>query len=68
VDPRDAQVFVDGYYVGTVDDFDGGRGLPLESGPQRIEMRAEGYEPLVVEVRILPGETITYEGELTPLP
>ena len=68
VEPRHAQVFVDGYFVGTVDDFDGGRGLPLESGPQRIEIRADGYESLELGVRILPDETITYEGELTAAP
>jgi hypothetical protein len=68
VKPRDAQVFVGGYFVGTVDDFDGGKGLPLESGPQSIEIRAAGYEPLEIEVRILPDETITYEGDMTPVP
>jgi hypothetical protein len=67
VEPRDAQVFVEGYFVGTVDDFDSGRGLPLESGPQDIEIRADGYEPLQLQVRILPNETITYEGDLTPV-
>ncbi len=67
VQPRNAQVFVDGYFVGTVDDFDGGRGLPLESGPQRIEFRAEGFESMEIQVRILPNETITYEGVLTPM-
>ena len=68
VEPRHARVFVDGYYVGTVDDFDGGRGLPLESGPQSIEIRADGYESLQLQVRILPDETITYEGDLTAAP
>ena len=68
VEPRNARVFVDGYYVGTVDDFDGGRGLALESGPQSIEIRADGYESLEIKVRILPDETITYEDELTLAP
>ncbi len=68
VEPRNARVFVDGYYVGTVDDFDSGRGLPLESGPQSIEIRADGYESLQLQVRILPDETITYEGDLTAAP
>ena len=68
VEPRHAQVFVDGYFVGTVDDFDSGRGLPLESGPQNIEIRADGYESLQIQVRILPDETITYEAVLTAAP
>lgn len=67
VEPRHAQVFVDGYFVGTVDDFDSGRGLPLESGPQSIEISAEGYESLQLKVWILPDETITYEADLTVL-
>jgi hypothetical protein len=65
VKPREAQVFVDGYYMGTVDQFDGVfQRLRLESGGHRIELRGEGLEPLVFEVLIVPGETITYRGEL----
>jgi hypothetical protein len=65
VKPRDAMVYVDGYYVGVVDDFDGiFQRLTLETGPHRLEIRADGYEPLVFEVRIEPDHTITYHGEL----
>ena len=67
VEPRSAQVFVEGYFVGTVDDFDSGQGLPLESGPQSIEISSEGYESLQLKVWILPDETITYEADLTVL-
>ena len=42
--------------------------LQLESGPHRIEVRADGYEPLSFEVRILPGRTITYKADLKKLP
>ncbi len=67
--PRDAHVFVDGYYVGLVDEFDGVfQRLRLEPGPHRIEVEAEGYAPLVFDVRIVPGETITYEEYLQPAP
>jgi hypothetical protein len=63
--PRDAQVFVDGYYVGTVDEFDGMfQRLGIESGGHRIEVKADGYEPLQFEVLITPGETVTYKGEM----
>jgi hypothetical protein len=65
IKPRDAQVFVDGYFVGSVDEFDGiFQRLGIESGGHRIEIRAEGYEPLQFEVLITPGETVTYKGEL----
>jgi hypothetical protein len=57
----DAQVFADGYYVGVVDDFDGGlQHLNLEAGPHRIEVRVEGYPPVTFDVNVRPGQTITY--------
>jgi PEGA domain len=68
VKPRDASVFVDGYFAGQVDDFDGVfQRLRLDSGPHRIEVSLEGYEPLSFEVRVPPDRTITYEGELRRL-
>lgn len=67
VRPRQAEVYVDGYYLGIVNEFDGVfQRLNLDSGPHRIEVRAPGYEPLVFDVRIQPGETITYRRELRP--
>lgn len=63
--PRNAEVRVDGYYVGTVDDFDGVfQRLRLETGGHRIEVRAEGYETLVFDVLVPPFETVTYTGDL----
>ena len=67
VTPADAQVFVDSYYVGTVDDINAQRVLELESGPHRIEFRAPQYQTLTVDVRILPYETVTYRGALEPM-
>src|SRR5262245_9794968 len=65
VKPREAEVYVDGYYVGLVDEFDGMfQRLHIEPGPHRIEVRAAGYEPLVFEVRISPDHTTTYQGEM----
>lgn len=66
VKPHQASVFVDGYYAGEVDQFDGVfQRLRLESGPHRIEISADGYEPLTFEIRVLPDRTTTYKGELT---
>ncbi len=68
VQPRSAEVYVDGYYAGLVDSYDGiFQRLRLEEGAHHIEIRHPGYEPIAFEVRILPGETITYEGFLQPL-
>lgn len=69
VKPREATVFVDGYYAGRVDDFDGVfQRLRVEPGEHRIEIRADGYEPLEFDVRLEPGRTITYSGNLEPQP
>ena len=66
--PRFAEVHVDGYYAGRVDNYDGiFQRLRLEEGPHHIEIRYPGYVPLEFEVMTLPGETITYEGFLEPL-
>jgi hypothetical protein len=67
VSPRHAQVFVDGYYAGVVDDYDGiVQSMTLEDGPYHIEIVAPGFAPLEFDVRILPGQKITYRGDLLP--
>jgi len=66
VKPSDASVYIDGYYVGVVDDFDGAfQRLRLEPGPHRLEIRSQSYRPLSVDVLIQEDLTITYRGELT---
>ena len=68
VQPRDAKVYVDGYFVGVIDSFDGVfQKLAVEAGTHRVEIRADGYEPAQFEVMVTPGETITYKGELKRL-
>lgn len=69
VPERDAEVLVDGYYAGIVDDFDGVmQQLPLEPGPHRVEIRLDGFEPVTFEVDVRPGRIITYRTQLRPLP
>jgi len=69
VKPSNASVYVDGFLAGIVDDFDGAfQRLRLEPGPHRIEIRAQGYQPLAVDVMIQEDFTITYRGELTMQP
>jgi PEGA domain len=69
VKPREASVFVDGYFAGQVDEFDGMfQRLNLDSGPHRVEITLEGHETLSFEIRVVPDRTITYEGELRRLP
>ena len=67
IKPLEAEVYVDGYYMGQVDDFDGVfQHLELEAGTHRIEIRAVGYQPLRFDVRVTPGRTISYTGDLRP--
>ena len=69
VSPRDAEVYVDGYFAGHVDDFDGiFQSLKLETGGYRIEVRKPGYETLHFDVHVQPDRTITYRGVLRPTP
>jgi hypothetical protein len=70
VKPKEAEVYADGYFVGIVDDFDGMfQDLSLTADPtgktsHKIEIRAPGAKPLTFEVRLQPGQSITYRGEL----
>lgn len=65
IKPRDAQVYVDGYFVGEVDQFDGiFQRLKVDAGSHHIEIRAEGHQSIEFDVLVAPGETVTYKGEL----
>ncbi|MFN7916752.1 MAG: PEGA domain-containing protein [Vicinamibacterales bacterium] len=65
VQPRDAAVYVDGYYAGVVDNFDGVfQRLTLEVGPHTIELEAPGLEPQVYEVYVDPLRTTTIRTDL----
>jgi hypothetical protein len=65
VQPGTAQIFVDGYYVGTANDLDAARrGVVLETGPHRIELAAPGYEGVGFDVRIAPNHPIVYRAAL----
>ena len=65
VRPRDAAVYVDGYYAGIVDNFDGVfQRLTLEAGPHEIEIEAPGLEPQVFEVYVDPTRTIDLRADL----
>jgi hypothetical protein len=64
---RDAQVFVDNYYAGIVDDFDGTfQRLSLTPGTHQIEIRRPGAAPLSFDVRIDAGRSITYHATTEP--
>jgi hypothetical protein len=65
VQPRDAAVYVDGYYAGIVDDFDGVfQRLTLEVGPHQIELEAPGLEPQTFDIYVDPARTVNIRSDL----
>jgi hypothetical protein len=66
--PRDAAVFVDGYYAGIVDDFDGiFQRLTLTVGPHEIEIEAPGLQPQVYNMYVDPARTVDVRADLYPV-
>ena len=69
VRPLSAQVFVDGYFIGSVEDtLSSPSGIQLSAGPHRLELRAAGYETRIVDVLIQAGQAITFREDLKPQP
>jgi hypothetical protein len=67
VPQRNAEVMVDGYFVGVVNDFDGTfQQVNLEPGPHRVEVKAAGFETVAFDVNVTAGRTVTYRAGLRP--
>ena len=67
--PRDASVYVDGFYAGIVDDFDGVfQGLPLPPGGHEIVLYLEGYRTVRYNLYLRPGSTIKLHDRMERLP
>lgn len=68
VTPRQAQVFVDGYVAGTVDDFDGiFQRLRLHPGSHQIALYLQGYRTIVQNLYLNPGSDQKMQLTLEPL-
>jgi PEGA domain-containing protein len=66
--PADAEIYVDGEFVGETGDFAPTmQPLTLYAGRHRIEVRAPGYVPLVFDADVVSGQVIPYQGALQPL-
>jgi hypothetical protein len=58
--PVNAQVYIDGVLVGSVDDFDGLTDhLELDAGPHQMQIRADGYLPHTKDITVKSGRTLT---------
>lgn len=68
VTPREAQVYVDGYFVGLVDDFDGRlQRLHVEAGEHELAFYLDGYKTIRERVLFRPGATLRIEYTMQPL-
>jgi hypothetical protein len=66
--PKEATVYVDGFYAGLVDDFDGTfQRLPLPPGGHRIELFLEGHRTIKKSLYLQPGSTMKLRETLVPL-
>jgi hypothetical protein len=67
LNPGNAAIYVDGNYVGQAIDFcDSTRPLSLTAGTHRIELDADGFEPVAFDVNVVPGQLLPYQGSLQP--
>ncbi len=69
IKPKDADIFLDGVYVGKADDFDGSpKFLVVKPGTHTITAKRDGYKTYTVKVSIQPGEQINLNKHLEPAP
>ncbi len=66
VQPQETELWLDGTYIGTADDFDGYPDfLYLKPGSYKIELRLVNYLPLPVDLNINSGQFVTLDKKLT---
>ena len=69
IEPVDAAVYVDGIFVGLLEDFTPATApLPLPVGPHRVELRASGYRVERFEVIVTLGQVTPLSGMLARTP
>jgi PEGA domain len=68
VSPRNAQVYVDGYFVGVADDFDGTfQRLHVEAGEHELQFYLEGHRPFSQKVLFGRDSTLKVTHVMQPL-
>ena len=69
VTPRDTEVYVDGYYAGIVDDFDGVlQRLRVEPGQHEITLYHDGYRAVHQRVYLTRDRTFKIKQQMEQLP
>ena len=68
VTPRETEVYVDGYYAGTVDDFDGMfQRLEVEPGEHELTLYLQGYRAITQKIFLQDRGTFRIRQAMTPL-
>jgi len=68
VRPHEAEVYVDGYYSGIVDDFDGAfQRLHLRPGEHELTLYLDGYRTVHQKVYLTPKNTFKVKYTMEPL-
>jgi hypothetical protein len=67
--PKEAQVYVDGYFVGVVDQFDGVfQRLDVPAGEHELSVYLPGFHTWSERALFRPGQNVTFKGTLEPMP
>src|SRR4051812_6563100 len=65
VKPKNAEVYVDGYYAGVVDDYDGSfQRLHIEPGEHEIELWLQGFKTVRQKVYLTPDKTFKIKYQM----
>src|SRR5436190_122562 len=68
VKPHEAEVYVDGYYSGIVDDFDGAfQRLRLRPGEHELTLYLDGYRTVHQKIYLTPNNTFKVKYVMEPL-
>jgi hypothetical protein len=68
IEPKEAQVYVDGYFAGIVDDFDGTfQRLRMSPGGHELEVYLKGYQLLKKTLYLGARQATTIKGQLVAL-
>ena len=67
VQPNEAKVYVDGYYAGTVDDFDGMfQRLRISPGRHDIALKLDGFHTQTFKVYVPIDQTLKLQHKMVP--
>ena len=65
IQPSNAQVFIDGQYIGPVSTFSPHQApLTVPAGRHHVEIRADGYRASSFDVDVVVGQVIPYQGAM----